>query len=309
LTGGRPLAPDRTLAHLPARPRRQPTVGLYAPPIPASLVLADDQRVCPPSADVPPFVVNDPTDTGASERVTTTASDSISQRVCPPPPATTSRRSRLATHPVATTTTPRTTRSSTGHPPLLGRGHRLRVPKAYGILAQCATNLSYRQGIRHFLATSVDLDATGRPLRYDSAVKGPNGPRWEAGQNAEWDRLVDTGCIVFQPAGALPPGRKAFYHNPQPKLKVRASGDVEYRIRSTYGGDRGDCSGPTKAETADMVTLKILLNAVVSEPDGQFMTIDIIRDFYSTSEHPWTSTSTCGHRPNTSHLPPWPNIT
>jgi hypothetical protein len=91
--------------------------------------------------------------------------------------------------------------------------------------------------------------------RYDSAVKGPDCLRWEAGQNTEWDRLVDTGCIVFQPAGALPPGCKAFYHKPQPELKVRASGDVEYRIRSTYGGDRGDYSGPTKAETADMATL------------------------------------------------------
>jgi hypothetical protein len=56
----------------------------------------------------------------------------------------------------------------------------VRIPKAYGAIVQCATNLSYRQGIRHFLATSVDLDASGRPLRYDSAVKGPDGQRWEA---------------------------------------------------------------------------------------------------------------------------------
>jgi hypothetical protein len=259
----------------------------YALPSPGLLAPADAQRVDTLSPDVPPSVVSVPSDAGASERV------------YPTPTAIARRRSRLATHPVAPTPTPRTTRSTTGHQPLLGRGHRVRVPKAYGAITRCATNLSYRQGIRHFLATSVDLDASGRPLRYESAVKGPDGHHWEAGQNAEWDRLVDTGCIVFQPAGALPPGRKASYHNPQPKLKVRASGDVEYRIRSTYGGDRGDYSGPTKAETADMVTLKILLNAVVSEPDGKFMTIDI-RDFYLGTpmdeyEYMWAPTK---------HIPP-----
>jgi hypothetical protein len=52
----------------------------YAPPTPAALVLADDQRVGPPSPDVPPCVVHGPSDTGASERVTNTAPDSISQR-------------------------------------------------------------------------------------------------------------------------------------------------------------------------------------------------------------------------------------
>jgi hypothetical protein len=63
-------------------------------------------------------------------------------------------------------------------------------------------------------------------------------------------------------------------------------------------GIEGTTPGP-KAETADMVTLKILLNAVVSEQDGKFMTIDI-RDFYLGTpmdeyEYMWAPTK---------HIPP-----
>jgi hypothetical protein len=146
-------------------------------------------------------------------------------------------------------------------------------------ITACATDSCYRGSVRHFLATSVDLDDQGRPLSYTAALQGPNRTLWEDGQAAEWTRLVDeTKCLVFVAPDALPAGRKASYHNPQPKLKVRAGGHIEYRIRSTYGGDKGDFHGPTRAETADMSTLKILLNAVVSE-GAKFMTIDI-RDFY-----------------------------
>lgn len=150
--------------------------------------------------------------------------------------------------------------------------------KARRAIALCATDYTYRSSIRHFIASAVDLDDNSQPLKYGKAVRGPEGKLWEQGQAEEWDRLVNTDTVFFRPASALPPGRKASYHNPQPKKKVRVNGEVEYRIRGTYGGDRGDYAGPTRAETVDMATLKILLNAVASE-DAHFCTIDI-RDFY-----------------------------
>jgi hypothetical protein len=80
----------------------------YALPSPGLLAPADAQRVGPLSPDVPPSVVSVPSDAGESERV------------YPTPTAIARRRSRLATHPVAPTPTPRATRSTTGHQPLLG---------------------------------------------------------------------------------------------------------------------------------------------------------------------------------------------
>eukprot|EP00804_Cyclotella_cryptica_P005168 CCRYP_014220-RA/>CCRYP_014220-RA protein AED:0.34 eAED:0.40 QI:0/0/0/1/1/1/2/0/380 len=55
--------------------------------------------------------------------------------------------------------------------------------------------------------------------------------------------------------------------------------DDPYGIRLTVGGNRinfpGDCGTPT----ADMITVKILLNSVISTKNAKFMTIDI-KDFY-----------------------------
>ena len=62
------------------------------------------------------------------------------------------------------------------------------------------------------------------------------------------------------------------------------------RVRLTVGGDRinylGDCGTPT----ADMLTVKLLLNSVISTKGAKFMSIDIKN---STSIHRWHDTSTC----------------
>ena len=51
-----------------------------------------------------------------------------------------------------------------------------------------------------------------------------------------------------------------------------------YRICGTAGGDRINFDGPTKANTAALSTVKILLQSVVSD-NAYFMTLDI-KDFY-----------------------------
>jgi hypothetical protein len=48
---------------------------------------------------------------------------------------------------------------------------------------------------------------------------------------------------------------------------------------NTFGGDRSDYSGPTKADAGDIETFKLLANAVVSDPHSRMMTLDI-KDFY-----------------------------
>ena len=81
----------------------------------------------------------------------------------------------------------------------------------------------------------------------------------------------------------VPKGRTISYYNPQltPKRRPEADfpGGIEYRVRGTYGGNRHDYEGLTIAETADIPTVKILLNAVISDPHANWLTTDI-SDFY-----------------------------
>ena len=68
------------------------------------------------------------------------------------------------------------------------------------------------------------------------------------------------------------------YYNPKPKEKYDDQMNKVYRIRGTAGGDRINYDGPTKANTASLSTVKILLQSVVSD-NANFMTLDI-KDFY-----------------------------
>lgn len=116
-------------------------------------------------------------------------------------------------------------------------------------------------------------------IRYQDAIRGPDAAHWEQGAVDEWTRLASTtSTIVFISHHDKPAHRLASYYNPQLRLKVRESGEVVHRVRGTYGGNRTDYTGPTSADTADMSTVKLLLQAAISE-DAHWMTIDIV-DFY-----------------------------
>jgi hypothetical protein len=51
------------------------------------------------------------------------------------------------------------------------------------------------------------------------------------------------------------------------------------RVRFTVGGDRIDYTGDVSTKTADLPTVKTLLNSVISTPGARFMTGDL-KDFY-----------------------------
>lgn len=51
------------------------------------------------------------------------------------------------------------------------------------------------------------------------------------------------------------------------------------RIRFTMGGDRITYEGNVSTPTADLTTVKVLINSVISPPNAKFMGIDI-KDFY-----------------------------
>jgi hypothetical protein len=115
------------------------------------------------------------------------------------------------------------------------------------------------------------------PISYASVMRGDEAALWEEESALELERLIDTSQTM-RPITALPPGRTAAYYNPQVKMKVKADGTIKRRVRGTIGGDRVDYPGIVTANTAALDTVKILLNAVVSE-DAHWATVDIT-DFY-----------------------------
>jgi hypothetical protein len=131
-------------------------------------------------------------------------------------------------------------------------------------------------------ATSYD-PTTGDPLNWSHAMKGPHSAAWMAAMDAEFELLFvthDTMHLIHH--CDIPQDRLISYFNPQLKMKLNAELLHVFRIRGTYGGNRSDYEGDKAAYTADMPTIKILLNLTVSDPDRKFMTIDIVAMYLHT---------------------------
>jgi len=131
-----------------------------------------------------------------------------------------------------------------------------------------------------FAGATVLDELTGSPLKYAHLRRQKAAAKWLEAEHTEFVRLITgTGTMKFIKPGALPRDRTASYYNPQPEIKIKEGKEV-YRIRGTYGGDRGDPYDEDKsAYVADATTVKCLLNKVVSTAGAKFMTLDI-KDFY-----------------------------
>jgi hypothetical protein len=129
-------------------------------------------------------------------------------------------------------------------------------------------------------AVLLNVNPDGSPLTFRTAKDGPERPNWQDAEDAEIDRLLDTGTMHANHLTHQPSDRRSdtTYYNPKPKEKYDDDMNKVYRIRGTAGGDRINYDGPTKANTASMSTVKILLQSVVSD-NANFMTLDI-KDFY-----------------------------
>ena len=129
---------------------------------------------------------------------------------------------------------------------------------------------------RHYANTAVDLDENGNKLVYHNAIKGLNKDAWEKAAAEEIIRLLDslTGRLIH--IRDIPKGRKATYYNPRCRIKMK-EGELQYRVRGTAGGDQIAYDGDTAAFTASMQTMKIVLNAVVSDEGARCATANILR--------------------------------
>ena len=130
------------------------------------------------------------------------------------------------------------------------------------------------------------LNSHNRPLRYSDTKTANDRDLWLTAESTELRRLLTkSNTMKFIPSSLKPSNRKASYYNPQ--VKTKTNGDTTIRrVRGTYGGDVTDYIGDRSATTADLQTLKTLLNGVISD-GSDFMTLDLT-DFYleSTLEEP-----------------------
>ena len=128
--------------------------------------------------------------------------------------------------------------------------------------------------------TPLNVNPDGSPLTYRTATHGDDSEKWKDAEDTEIDRLLTTKTMHPIHLHQQPTDRRGdtTYYNPKPKEKYDDDMHKVYRIRGTAGGDRINYDGPTKANTAALSTVKILLQSVVSD-NADWMTLDI-KDFY-----------------------------
>ena len=129
----------------------------------------------------------------------------------------------------------------------------------------------------HSCNTAVDMDANGKKLTWRTALASQEGHIWLTKHGEEITRLFESHTMKLRHRHTIPANKKTAYYNPQVRTKIK-SGNLDYRVRGTIGGNRVDYDGDTAAHTASMQLIKILLNSVVSD-GAKFMTADI-KDFY-----------------------------
>lgn len=135
-------------------------------------------------------------------------------------------------------------------------------------------------------ANAVVDPATGNVEEYAQLKLKPDGAEWIQSMANELGRLTK-GVLPNMPTGTetmrfiapseMPKHKTATYLRIVTAEKPNKA--ESKRVRCTVGGDRISYEGPVSTPTADLTTVKCLLNSVVSTPGAKFMTIDI-SDFY-----------------------------
>ena len=133
-------------------------------------------------------------------------------------------------------------------------------------------------------SATLNLDVTGKPLTYATAIHGPDRHHWIAAEVEEFNRLFETKTLTPLHIADQPIDRRkdTTYYNPQVKMKRDESGNISYRIRGTIGRDRINYPGETTALTAAMPVVKLLLQAAMSE-NVKVLTKDAIPQYSADS--------------------------
>ena len=132
------------------------------------------------------------------------------------------------------------------------------------------------------------MDTNGELLEYRGLMKRPElKETWSKAMGKEVGRLAQglkgrvegTNTIFFIDKSEIPNDRLRDCTYVRICANYRPEKDDPHRVRMTMGGDRVNCPDDCGTPTADLLTVKLLLNSVVSTPGAKFFTMDI-KDFY-----------------------------
>ncbi len=147
--------------------------------------------------------------------------------------------------------------------------------------AQNAASRRFPLKFLHEAASAILDEDTGKLLEYRHLMKHPKYKDvWMKSFGTEIRRLVTTTeTIFFRKKSEIPADRRKDITYGRIVCVYRSEKKDPYRTRITMGGNLvnypDDCGTPT----ADIITVKILLNSIVSTLNAKFMTIDL-KDFY-----------------------------
>eukprot|EP00956_Cyclotella_meneghiniana_P027262 scaffold60751_cov36-Cyclotella_meneghiniana.AAC.6 len=129
---------------------------------------------------------------------------------------------------------------------------------------------------------------TGEMLEYRHLIKRPKyRDTWSKAFGKEIGRLAQgqkgvvegTNALFFIPLSDVPMDRKRNITYARICANYREEKKDPNRIRITLGGNLISYPGDVGTRTADMLTVKLLLNSVISTPNAKFMSLDI-SNFY-----------------------------
>ena len=141
------------------------------------------------------------------------------------------------------------------------------------------------------MAGAVLDGATGELLEYRHLLKNPAYREiWGGAFGKEVGRLAQgldgivegTDTIDFIDKSDVPPDRWKDVTYARIVCNYRPEKEDPNRVRITVGGDRINFTGDCGTPTADILTIKLLFNSVISTPGAQFMTMDISNFYLET---------------------------
>jgi hypothetical protein len=154
--------------------------------------------------------------------------------------------------------------------------------------AHMVVSLGHNHWSQRYHAKSVIHPITGKEMEYAALVKDPPlQPLCTRGFGNECGRLFQgiqdipgTYTCFFTTLKNIPKDRKITYG--RIACDYKPHNQEKERIRLTVGGDKLDYSGDVATSTADITTIKILINSTLSTKYDAMMMMDIKKYYIGT---------------------------
>ncbi|KAG7352362.1 reverse transcriptase RNA-dependent DNA polymerase [Nitzschia inconspicua] len=262
------------LQPVPASPLRVPTEDL--PPLPnlPDPVPASPRAAGPTDVTTAPSDATFPNLTGPAARNRQRRTPKKSAMTSRKPP--TAPQKKISPHP-----NPHVTRQRTGALPQPSRhASHASTTSFEKLLLDAAVPVTYHMAL-HGNAFNPD---TRKIAEYAELSQCSDGAYWKASNAEEIGRLAQgykhikgTNTIYFICKDQVPRHKTATY------LRIvcahRPEKENAYRVRWTAGGNLIDYPHDASTKTADIITVKTLINSMLSTPGAKFMSGDL-KDFY-----------------------------